>query len=74
MHIKGYIAISMRYVACNLVPFTDFASSGSMPHGNNYGSLNMHAIDIVSILMDSLRQWQYYDIYTRAVACMLRAI
>ena len=47
MHIKGYIVISMRHVTGNLVPFKDFASSGSMPHGNNYGLLKMHARDFV---------------------------
>jgi len=43
------MVISMRYVAGNWVPFKYFSSSGSMPHGNNYGSLNTHAIDIVFI-------------------------
>ena len=66
--------ISIRHVAGNGVPFKDFPSSGSMPHGNNYGSLNMHAIDIVCISIDSQSQWQYFDIDIRSVACTLRDI
>ena len=53
MHIKGYMVISMRHVAGDWVTFNDFALSGSMPHGNNYGSLNMHVIDMVCISIDS---------------------
>ena len=65
------MAISMRHVAGNWVPFKDFALSGSMPHGNNYGSLNMHVIDIVCISIDSQSQWQYFEIEIRSVACTL---
>ena len=43
MYIKGHMTISMRHVAGNWVTFNDFAKLGSMPHGNNYGFLNMHA-------------------------------
>ena len=56
MHIKGYMVISMRHVDINWVTFNNVALSGSMPHGNNYGSLNMYAIDIVCILIDSQSQ------------------
>ena len=42
MHIMGYMAISTRHVACDWVTFKDFTLSGSMPHENNDGSLNMH--------------------------------
>ena len=60
MNIKGYMVIFMRHIADNLVPFKDFASSGSMPHGNNHGSLNMLAIDMVCISMDAQWQWQSF--------------
>ena len=62
MHIKGYMAISIRNVAGDWFPFKDFPSSDSMSHGNNYGCLTMHAIDIVCILIDSKWQWQYFEI------------
>ena len=62
INIKGYMAISMRYVASKWVPFTYLSLSGRMHHGNNYGSLNMHAIDMVSISIDSQWQWQYFEI------------
>ena len=52
MHIMGFMTISMRHVTGDWVTFNDFASPGNMPHGNNYGSLNMHVRDIVSILID----------------------
>lgn len=65
------MAISIRNVADNWVPFKDFPSSGSIPHGNNYGSLNMHAIDIVCISIDLQWQGQYFEIGTRSVACIL---
>ena len=39
LHIRGAIVESMRHAADNWVTFKDFALSGSMPHGNNYGSL-----------------------------------
>ena len=68
------MAISMRYVAVDWVPFKDFPSSGSMPHGNNYGSLNMHAINIVCISIDSQSQWKYFEIEIRPIACTLRDI
>ena len=54
MHIMGYMAISMRYVAGDWGPLIDFALSGSMPHESNYYSHNMHAIDIVFISIDSI--------------------
>ena len=53
MYIVGLVAVSMVHVYGILVPFIDFAPSGSMHHGNNYGPLNMHAIDMVCILIDS---------------------
>ena len=53
MHIDGLVAVFMVHVASDLVPLIDFAPSGSMHHGNNYGPLNMHAIDMVCILIDS---------------------
>ena len=53
MHIMGCKTISMGHVASNWVIFNDFALSGSMPHGNNYGSLNIHARDMVCISIDS---------------------
>ena len=53
MHIDGLVAVFMVHVASDWVPFIDFAPSGSMHHGNNYGPLNMHAIDMVCILIDS---------------------
>ena len=53
MNIIGYMTISMRHVTGDWVIFNDFALSGSMPHENNYGSLNMHARDMVSISIDS---------------------
>ena len=65
------MAISMRNVAGNRVPFKDLAFSGSMPHKNNYGCLNMHAIGIVCISKDSQSQWQYSDIEIRVIACTL---
>ena len=49
MHIDGLVAVFMVYVAGNWVTFNDFALSGSMPHGNTYGSLNMYARDMVYI-------------------------
>ena len=52
MHIMGYMIISMRHVAGNWVTFNDFALSGSMPHGNHYGSLNMHARAMVCTSTD----------------------
>ena len=57
MHIKRYMAISMRHVSGNWVTFKDFALSGSMPHENNYGSLNIHALDMVGISIESQLQW-----------------
>ena len=71
MHIKGYTVISMRHVTGDWVTLNYFASPGNMPHGNNYGSLNMHAIDIVCISIDSQSQWQYFEIEIRSVACTL---
>ena len=68
------MAISMRHVAGDWVPFKYFAMSGSMPHGNNYGSLNMHAIDIVCISIDSQSQWYYFEIEIRSVKYTLRYI
>ena len=53
MHIMGCMTIFMRHVAGDWVKFNDFAPPGKMPHGNNYGSLDMHARDIVSISIDS---------------------
>ena len=53
MHIDGLVAVFMVHVAGDWVPFIDFAPSGSMYHGNIYGPLNLHAIDIVCILIDS---------------------
>ena len=50
--IMGYMTISMRHVAGDWVTFNNFAMSGSMPHGNNYRSLNMHARDMVCLSMD----------------------
>ena len=72
MHIKGYMAISMRHVAGDWVIFKYFALSGSRPHGNNYGSLNMHVIDTVCISINSQSQWQYFEIEIRSVAYTLR--
>ena len=48
-----------------------FASPGNMPHRNNYVLLNMHARDMVCISIDSHWQWQYFDISTRSLACIL---
>ena len=62
MHIMGYMTISMRHAAGDWVTLKDFAFSGSMPHGNNYGSHNMHDIDIVCISIGSQWQCQYFDI------------
>ena len=56
------MAFSMRHVAGNLVPFIDFALSGSMHHGNNYDPIIMHAIDMVYISIDSQCQWQWSEI------------
>lgn len=53
MHIDGLVAVFVVHVACDFVPFIDFALSGSMHHGNNYDPLNMYAIDMVCILIDS---------------------
>ena len=53
MNIDGLVAVFLVHVAGDLVPFIDFAPSGSMHHENNYGPLNMHAIDKVCILIDS---------------------
>ena len=53
MHINGLVAVIMVHIVDKWVPFIDFAPSGSMHHGNNYGPLNMHAIDMVCILIDS---------------------
>ena len=53
MYIMGYMTISMRHVARDWVTYNDFALSSSMPPGNNYGSLNMHARDMVGITIDS---------------------
>ena len=74
MHIMGFMTISMRHVTGDWVTFNDFASPGNMPHGNNYGSLNMHTIDIVCILIELQSQWQYFEIEIRYVACILRDI
>ena len=52
MHIMGRMTISMRQAAGNWVTLKDFAFSGSMRHVNNYGSLNMHARDMVCISRD----------------------
>ena len=41
--------IFMRPVTGDWVTFNNFAFSGSMPQGNNYGSLNMNARDMVCI-------------------------
>ena len=49
MHIDGLVAVFMVHVASDLVPLIDFAPSSSMHYGINYGSLNMHAIDMVCI-------------------------
>ena len=53
MHIMGCMTISMGHVASDWVTFNDFASTGNMHHGNNYGSLNMNARDMVCITIDS---------------------
>ena len=53
MHIKGYMVISIRYVNGDWATLNDFASSGNMPHRNNYESLNMHTSDMVCISRDS---------------------
>ena len=53
MHIMGYMTISMRHAAGDWVTFKDFALSGSMPRGNNYDSLNMHARGMICISIDS---------------------
>ena len=53
MHIEGDIVVSIKHVAGDWVAFNNFASPGNMPHGNNYGSLNMHARDMVYISRDS---------------------
>ena len=53
MHIVGLLAVFMVHVAGDWVPFIDFAPSGSMYHGNNYGPLNRHARDMVCILIVS---------------------
>ena len=53
MHIKGYMALSIRNVAGDWVTSNDFASPGNMPHGNNYDYLNMQARNMVCISIDS---------------------
>ena len=53
MHIMEYMTISMRRAVGDWVTLKDSALSGSMPHGNNYGSFNMHAMDMVCISIDS---------------------
>ena len=74
MHIMGCMTISMRHVAGNWVTFNDFALSGNMSHWNNYGSLNMHARNMVCISIYSQWQWQYVEIEIRSVAWPLRDI
>ena len=71
MHIMECMTISIGHVPGEWVTFNDFALSGCMHHQNNYGSLNMHARDMVCISRDSQWQWQYFNIYTRYVACIL---
>ena len=53
MHIMGFMTISMRHVIGDWVTFKVFASPSNMPHGNNYGSLNMHAKDMFCTSIDS---------------------
>ena len=48
----GYMTIFMRHAAGDWVTLKDFALSGSMPHRNNYGSLNMHTRDMACISRD----------------------
>ena len=48
----GCMNIFMRPVTGDWVTFNDFASPGNMPHGNNYGSINMYARDMVCISRD----------------------
>ena len=71
MHIMGFMTISMRHVTGDWVTFNDFASPGNMPHGNNYGSLNMHVRDIVCIPRDLQWPWKYFEITKKSVACIL---
>ena len=70
MHARDLVYIS-KYCHCHcesidmqtmFIAFIAFVLSGSMPHGNNYGSLNMQAIDIVDISIESQWQWQYFEI------------
>ena len=68
MHIMGCITISMRPVASDWVTFNDFTSPGIIPHGNIYGSFNMHARDFVCISIHSKWQWQLFEIWTWSVA------
>ena len=53
MYTLGCMTISMGHVAGDWVTFNDFALPDNMPHGNDYGSLNMHARDMVCISFDS---------------------
>ena len=53
MHTMGCMTISIRHVAGNWVTFNGFALPENLPHGNNYGFLNMHARDVVYISIDS---------------------
>lgn len=68
------MALSMRHVAGDWVPFKTFYLSGSIPHENNNGSLNMHDIYIVFLSIDSQSLWRYFEIEIRSVACALKDI
>ena len=72
MHIMECMTIDMRNVTGDWVTFNDFALPGYMPHGNNFESIIMHAIDMVFISIDSQWQWQSFEMRTRSVACKLR--
>ena len=62
------MAIYTRYVASDWVPLIDFALPGSMPHGNNYDSHNIYAIDIVFISIDS--QFHWHQIHKQNVSTL----
>ena len=66
------MAIIIMHVTCNWVIFRDFASSDSMPHGNNTSSLNMHATALVYISIDCHCHCKFIDMQTMSIACLLR--